>query len=76
MNISNVYKRGSLCSICFMVTLTVIFLMVFPSARLHLTGAKLGLFHPDVHRLTILYAKKMMYTDYPSYLSKKIQRFW
>ena len=40
-----------------LLTLTVIFLMVLPSSMLHLTGAKLGLFQLDVHRLTILFAK-------------------
>ena len=36
------------------LTLTVIFLIVLPSARLHLTGVKVGALQGDVHRLTNL----------------------
>ena len=36
------------------LTLIVIFLIVLPSARLHLTGVKVGALQGDVHRLTNL----------------------
>ena len=38
-----------------LVTFTVIFFMVFPSAMSHLTGAKLGLFQPEAQRFTNLF---------------------
>ena len=46
----------SLMNISFMATLTVIFLMVFPSARSHLTGVKLGLLQLDMQRCTSLFS--------------------
>ena len=45
-------------NISLMATLTVIFWMVFPSARSHLTGVKLGLLQLDVQRCTILFPKE------------------
>ena len=45
-------------NLSLMATLTVIFWMVFPSARSHLTGVKLGLLQLDVQRCTILFPKE------------------
>ena len=45
------------------LTLTEIFLIVLPSARLHLTGVKVGALQGDVHRLTNLIQGDWFITD-------------
>ena len=48
-----------------LVTFTMIFFMVFPSAMSHLTGAKLGLFQPEAQRFINLFRNP----SYPQKLS-------